>query len=61
MMMAVIMTQILGEYTAFLKRATDRFLPRHSTSFGALRNLHFITSTRSSSSSSSSDSFLVYF
>ncbi|KAG5052716.1 hypothetical protein AAZX31_02G208800 [Glycine max] len=59
MIMVVVMTEILGEYTAVLTRVTERLLPRHGISFGGLRrNLRFASSTTSSSDSTS---FLVYF
>ncbi|KAK7300994.1 hypothetical protein RJT34_11848 [Clitoria ternatea] len=58
MIMVVIMTEMLGEYTAVLTRVTARFLPRHGMSFGGLRrNLRFGSTT----SSSDSASFMVYF
>ncbi|KAL2317533.1 hypothetical protein Fmac_031409 [Flemingia macrophylla] len=58
MIMVVVMTEILGEYTAVLTRVTERLLPRHGMSFGGLRrNLRFASRI----SSSDSTSFLVYF
>ncbi|KAG4966321.1 hypothetical protein JHK82_040510 [Glycine max] len=59
MIMVVVMTGILGEYTAVLTRVTERLLPRHGISFrGLRRNLRFASTT---SSSDSASSFLVYF
>ncbi|KAK7385486.1 hypothetical protein VNO78_31208 [Psophocarpus tetragonolobus] len=53
MIMVVVMTEILGEYTAVLTRVTERFLPRHGISFGSLRrNLRFASTTSSSDSAS---------
>ncbi|OIW02506.1 hypothetical protein TanjilG_12820 [Lupinus angustifolius] len=59
MIMVVVMTEILGEYTEVLARVTERLFPRrHGLSFGTLRNFSFASTT---SSSDSSASFLVYF
>ncbi|RDX78007.1 hypothetical protein CR513_41785, partial [Mucuna pruriens] len=51
--MVVVMTKILGEYTAVLTRVTERFLPRHGISFDGLRrNLRFASTISSSDSTS---------
>ncbi|KAE9605986.1 hypothetical protein Lalb_Chr10g0103111 [Lupinus albus] len=57
MIMVVVMTQILGEYTKVLARVTERLFSRRGVSFGTLWNFRFASTT----SSSDSASFLGFF
>ncbi|KAE9596020.1 hypothetical protein Lalb_Chr17g0344871 [Lupinus albus] len=57
MIMVVIMTEILGDYTEVLRRVADRLLRRRGLSFDSLRNF----GSASTTSSLDSTSFMVNF
>ncbi|CAL0315652.1 unnamed protein product [Lupinus luteus] len=57
MIMVVLMTGILGEYTEVLRRVAGRLLRRRGLSFESLRNF----GSASTTSSSDATSFMVNF